>query len=72
VKSSYAFDHEVFEAARLMCKTEGLLPALETAHALAYVLNHDDEFDRDSILVVNYSGRGDKDLETIAGYSYGH
>jgi len=72
VKSGYAFDHEVFEAVRVMCKTEGLFPALETAHALAYVLNHHDEFDQDSILVVNYSGRGDKDLETIAGYFYGN
>jgi tryptophan synthase beta chain len=72
VKSGHAFDHEVFEAVRVMCKTEGLFPALETAHALAYVLKHHDEFDQDSILVVNYSGRGDKDLETIAGYFYGN
>jgi tryptophan synthase beta chain len=72
VKTCYAFDHEVFEAVRVMCKTEGLLPALETAHAIAYVLNHRSEFDHNTILVVNYSGRGDKDLETITGYFYGN
>ena len=68
VKSGYALDSEVFEAVRVMCKAEGLIPALETAHAIAYVLKHRDEFDHDSILVLNYSGRGDKDLETIVGY----
>lgn len=72
VKTCYAFDHEVFEAVRVMCKTEGLFPALETAHAIAYVLNHRSEFDHNTILVVNYSGRGDKDLETITGYFYGN
>lgn len=44
---------------------EGLIPALETAHAVAYVLNNGGEFDKDEVVVLNYSGRGDKDLETI-------
>ena len=72
VKPCYAFDREVFEAVRVMCKTEGLLPALETAHAISYVLNHKDEFGRDEIVVINYSGRGDKDLEIIMGHFYGN
>jgi tryptophan synthase beta chain len=54
-----------------MCRTEGLIPALETAHVIAYVLKHRDEFDKDRVIVINYSGRGDKDLETIMRYYYG-
>jgi len=44
---------------------------LETAHAIAYVLNHREEFSSDEIVVINYSGRGDKDLDTILRYFYG-
>jgi tryptophan synthase beta chain len=68
VKACYAFDEEVFNAVKVMCEAEGLIPALETAHALAYVLGHKEEFGRDEVVVINYSGRGDKDLETILGY----
>ncbi|MGP3667570.1 MAG: tryptophan synthase subunit beta [Candidatus Bathyarchaeota archaeon] len=71
VKPCYAFDKEVFEAVKVMCKTEGLIPALETAHAVAYVLNHPEEFGQNEIVVINYSGRGDKDIETILRYFYG-
>jgi len=72
VKAGYAFDEEVFEAVKVICKTEGLIPALETAHVIAYVLNHKKEFAKDKVIILNYSGRGDKDLETIMGYFYGH
>ncbi|MEM1689669.1 MAG: tryptophan synthase subunit beta [Candidatus Hadarchaeales archaeon] len=68
VKPCYAFDNEVFEAAKTVSRVEGLIPALETAHALAYVLNHKEEFEKDDIVVVNFSGRGDKDLEVILKY----
>jgi tryptophan synthase beta chain len=71
VKPCYAFDDEVFEAVRVVCKTEGLIPALETAHVLAYALNNKDEFADDEYIVINYSGRGDKDLETIMRNLYG-
>jgi len=71
VKPCYAFDSEVFEAVRVMAKAEGLIPALETAHAIAYVLNHRNEFRPDDIVVINYSGRGDKDIETILRYFFG-
>ncbi|MCS7095823.1 MAG: tryptophan synthase subunit beta [Candidatus Bathyarchaeota archaeon] len=71
VKPCYALDREVFEAVGVMCRTEGLIPALETAHAIAYVLNHPEEFSRDDIVVINYSGRGDKDIEAILRYYYG-
>jgi tryptophan synthase beta chain len=72
VKPCYAFDREVFEAVRVMCQTEGLTPALETAHAVAYVLGHREEFSRDDLVIISYSGRGDKDLDTVLGYFYGH
>ncbi len=71
VRPGYALDREVFEAVRTMCRAEGLIPALETAHAIAYVLNHREEFDPDDLVVINYSGRGDKDLEAILRYFYG-
>jgi tryptophan synthase beta chain len=71
VKPCYAFDAEVFEAVRTMCNTEGLIPALETAHAVAYMLNNRDEFDEDETVVLIYSGRGDKDMEAILRHAYG-
>ena len=68
VKAGCAFDKEVFDAVKVMCRTEGLISALETAHAIAYMVNHRDEFSRGELVVLNYSGRGDKDLETIMRY----
>lgn len=65
MKACYALDEEVFNAVKVMAEGEGLIPALETAHAIAYVLNHGEEFDESEVVVVNYSGRGEKDLETI-------
>ncbi len=70
VKACYALDEDVFKAVRIMCRTEGLIPALETAHVIAYVLNHKSEFDKDENIVINYSGRGDKDLKAIMRYYY--
>lgn len=70
VQACYAFDTQVFDAVKVMCRTEGLIPALETAHVLAYALNNNNKFDRDDVIVINYSGRGDKDLETIERYYY--
>jgi tryptophan synthase beta chain len=71
VKPCYAFDDEIFDAVKIVCKTEGLIPALETAHVLAYALNNKEEFRDDEYIVINYSGRGDKDLETIMRNLYG-
>jgi tryptophan synthase beta chain len=68
MEAHYAFDKEVFEAVKVMGKTEGLIPALETAHAIAYMVNHREEFDEEEVVVLNYSGRGDKDLEAIMRY----
>jgi tryptophan synthase beta chain len=61
-----ANDPEVLEAFRFLSRTEGIIPALESAHAVAYVMTNRDRFDRDDIVVVNLSGRGDKDVAEVA------
>jgi tryptophan synthase beta chain len=71
VKACYSFDNEVFDAVVTMANTEGMIPALETAHALAYVLNNKDEFDKDRAIVLNYSGHGNKDIDAILRHVYG-
>ncbi len=71
VNACYTFDKEVFEAVKVMCRTEGLIPALETAHVIAYLLSHREEFGRGEVVILNYSGRGDKDLKAIMRYFYG-
>lgn len=58
-------DKEALEAFRLLCRTEGILPALESAHALAQAVKIAPNLPPDRIVVVNLSGRGDKDVETI-------
>jgi tryptophan synthase beta chain len=55
-------DEEALEAARILARTEGIIPALEPAHALAEVLKRAPQMSRETIIVVNLSGRGDKDL----------
>lgn len=59
-------DDEAMEGFRLLCRTEGIIPALESAHALAWVMRHAPSLSRDTIVVVNLSGRGDKDMLTVA------
>ncbi|HIJ52506.1 MAG TPA: tryptophan synthase subunit beta [Planctomycetes bacterium] len=60
-----AEDDEVLDAFELLSKTEGILPALESAHALAYLMSQKGKFDPDTIAVVNLSGRGDKDVSIV-------
>jgi len=67
VKPCYALDDRVFQAVKVIAKEEGLIPALETAHAVSYLLDNADEFKDDDFIVLNYSGRGDKDIDTILG-----
>ncbi len=62
-------DHEAVEAFFELSKLEGIIPALEPAHALAYVKKLAAELQRDRILVVNLSGRGDKDVEVVARHA---
>jgi tryptophan synthase beta chain len=59
-------DQEALEAFRLLSETEGILPALESAHAIAYVTRLAPTLKKDQILVVNLSGRGDKDVPSVA------
>jgi tryptophan synthase beta chain len=59
-------DAEALEAFRLACVTEGIIPALEPAHALAHVAKIAPELPRDHLLVMNMCGRGDKDIFTVA------
>jgi tryptophan synthase beta chain len=59
-------DAEALEAFQLLCRTEGIIPALESAHAVALAVRLARERPRDQIIVVNLSGRGDKDMHTVA------
>lgn len=61
-------DAEAMSALRLLSRTEGIIPAIETAHALAGVLKLGKELPAGSSILVNLSGRGDKDMETAAKY----
>ena len=53
------------EAFRLLCRTEGIIPAIESAHALALLPRLADELGPDATVVVNVSGRGDKDIDIV-------
>jgi len=61
-----ATDDEALAAFRLLNRTEGILPALESSHAIAWVMQEAPRLSRSSIMIVNLSGRGDKDIPTIA------
>ncbi|HMH93701.1 MAG TPA: tryptophan synthase subunit beta [Streptosporangiaceae bacterium] len=64
-------DAQAMEAFSLLCRTEGIIPAIESAHALAGALQVGPQLGRDGVLLVNLSGRGDKDVD-IAGRWFGH
>jgi tryptophan synthase beta chain len=59
-------DPEVLEAFMFLSKAEGIIPALESAHAVAYVMQNSERFDKDDIVIINMSGRGDKDVAEVA------
>ncbi len=59
-------DEQALEAFHDLTRVEGIMPALETSHALAYAKQLAPELDKDQILVINLSGRGDKDIHTVA------
>ncbi len=64
----YATDEDAMEAFRLLTRTEGILPAIESAHALAGAMEVGRELGEGAVLIVNLSGRGDKDVDTAARY----
>jgi tryptophan synthase beta chain len=61
-----ADDKATLAAFHHLTRTEGIMPALETAHAVAYVMEHAPTMSKDTLLVINLSGRGDKDIQTVA------
>jgi tryptophan synthase beta chain len=62
---TYATDEQAMNAFQLLARTEGILPALESAHAIAEVVRRAPALPPEQILLVNLSGRGDKDLDTV-------
>jgi tryptophan synthase beta chain len=66
IEFAYACDDEVLDVFQLVARTEGIIPALESTHALVYAIKRAAEMGRDQILVVNVSGRGDKDVQQVA------
>ncbi len=62
---TYAKDDEAMEGFQLLCRLEGIIPALESSHAIAHAMKLAPTMGKDQILLVNLSGRGDKDLNTV-------
>ncbi len=67
VHYTYASDDEAIEAFKLLCETEGIIPALESAHALAYLMREYKNIRPGSLVILCLSGRGDKDMDALKG-----
>ena len=61
-----ASDEEALDAFQMLSQLEGIIPALESAHAIAHAVRIAREMDPNQIIVINLSGRGDKDVQTVA------
>ena len=61
-------DDEAVDAFEYLSRTEGIIPAIESAHAVAHAMKIAPDMDKDQILIVTLSGRGDKDCAAIARY----
>ena len=61
-----ANDDAALAAFDLLCQYEGIIPALESSHALAWAVEHAPNMAKDQVILVNLSGRGDKDINTVA------
>ncbi len=72
VEYASATDEEAIAAFHLLARTEGILPALESAHAIAEVVKHAPRLSRKRVILVNLSGRGDKDVESVMAYDREH
>lgn len=68
VKYNSATDQEALDAFSTLCHIEGIIPALESSHAVAEAIKTAKTMDKDKIIIVNLSGRGDKDVHTIAKF----
>lgn len=67
VKYDSVTDKEAIEGFKILCRLEGIIPALESSHAIAYAIKIAKNYSKDDSIIVNLSGRGDKDLKTILG-----
>ena len=65
-------DDEAMEALLYLTKVEGIIPAIESAHAVAYAKKYAKTLSKDDIVIINISGRGDKDMDTILKYLEEH
>ncbi|AWM78961.1 tryptophan synthase subunit beta [Gammaproteobacteria bacterium ESL0073] len=65
-------DNEAMDAFQVCCRQEGIIPALESAHALAEAIKRAPNLPKDHLMVVNISGRGDKDMQTVMNYIKEH
>jgi tryptophan synthase beta chain len=65
VEYTFATDEEALAAFHVLCELEGIIPALESSHAVAEAIKRAPALPKDSILIINLSGRGDKDLDTV-------
>lgn len=61
-------DEEAVEGFKLLSKLEGIIPAIESSHAVAYAMKHVPETNKDDIIIINISGRGDKDVDQIRNF----
>jgi tryptophan synthase beta chain len=68
VEYDFATDDEALAAFKILSETEGIIPALESAHAIAYLMRTAPKMARDKVVVVNLSGRGDKDVDQAAKF----
>jgi tryptophan synthase beta chain len=68
VRYTSVTDDEALDAFQLLCKTEGIMPAIESSHALAKAVQEAAKMSKDEMIVINLSGRGDKDVNTVAKY----
>ena len=71
VEYSYATDDEALEGFQVLSRIEGIIPALESSHAIAQVLKSAPEMKKEQIIICNLSGRGDKDVEQAAKFIFG-
>ncbi|NQT19121.1 MAG: tryptophan synthase subunit beta, partial [Planctomycetes bacterium] len=68
VEYTYALDDEALAAFQLLCRLEGIIPALESSHAVAHLEKMRERLTPETIVIINLSGRGDKDVQTVAEY----
>jgi len=64
---TYATDDEALDALKRLSELEGIIPALESAHAVAEAIKRAPQMSPDDLIIINISGRGDKDMHTVAG-----